>query len=195
MINLNYTFTKKNIIRALSVAGLSALATLTGQAGISTILYDLGDANNSTRYGETVTETDNAGYTGSGFLAFNNRDDSGFTVEAPYEFKSLTLRYAANSTNPGEFYVYIDGTDSLEFSGNTIVFPKTGAWSTWTDVTLDLSGNSGDYFNLAWDDTFTNDGGANFDSIEFTPVPEPTAYPILFGIVATLFAGCIRRRR
>tara|TARA_B100000614_G_scaffold231713_1_gene225874 strand:- start:2911 stop:3294 length:384 start_codon:yes stop_codon:yes gene_type:complete len=127
-------------------------------------------------------------------LAFNNRENSGFTVEAPNDFTSITLRYAADSSAAGEYYVYIDDSSSLQFSGTSIVFSKTGSWTTWTEVTLELSGDAGEYFNLAFANDATNTGGANFDYITFN-VPEPASFALILSAVAFTGAGLRRRPR
>ena len=178
-------------LKLISISTLISLGTAPLKAAIS---IDLGDIDNSIQYTDTEIATNHAGYTGSGFLAYNNSTGSGFTVEAPDDFTSITLRYAAASTTAGEYYVYIDDTASLQFSGTSIVFSKTGSWDTWTEVTLQLSGNEGDYFNLAFADDLDNRGGANFDYITFN-VPEPASYALIFSAVALGAAGLRRRPR
>lgn len=179
--------------KVVSIIGLISLGSIQVEAAITAVQIDLGVTANSTQYGETETATDHSGYTGDGFLAYNNSENSGFTVEAPYEFTSVTIRYSSASTNAGEYYLYIDDSSSLEFSGSTIVFTKTSDWDTWDEITFELSGDAGDYFNLAFAND-TDDGGVNIDYIEFTPVPEPTTCALLLGLVA-LTGTCARRRR
>jgi hypothetical protein len=182
------------MIKFFSIVGFTGLSILSTEAAITPILLDLGVSENSTTYGDTSIATDHDNYTGDGFLAYNNNTGSGFTVEAPYEFSSVTIRYSSASTNAGEYYVYIDESESLAFTGDTIVFTQTDDWDTWIEVTIELSGDAGDYFNLAFADDATNDGGINIDSIEFTPVPEPTTCALLLGL-ATLTGAATRRRR
>jgi hypothetical protein len=144
-------------------------------------------------FGETSLDTDHSGYTGNGFLGHNNNDNSGFTIASDCAFDSITIRYSADSDNAGLFNLSIQDTGStLSSTGDSTYFEKTGSWTTWTTKTIELSGESGDYFHFAWADSSTYDGGVNVDYVEFQSIPEPAS----LGLIA-LFGGSIlfiRRR-
>ncbi|MCC5790786.1 MAG: hypothetical protein JJT75_14240 [Opitutales bacterium] len=119
--------------------------------------------------------------------------NSGFTVLAPIDFTSVTLRYAASSANDGEYYLNVIQTETTQFSGDTTTFAKTGDWANWDEVTIELSGSVGDYLNFAFANT-TNDGGVNVDSIEFTPIPELSTSALIMGLGAVCIMFLKRRR-
>lgn len=184
MINLTKKYT------LLVMSSLSLTLTFSQAA----VILSMGVPDKSALFGDTTIESNHAGFTGLGFLAQNNTTGSGFTVEAPEDFTSVTLRYAANSANPGEFHVFIDDSESLEFEGDTVVFPQTDGWDIWVEETIVLSGSAGDYFNFAYAGNINNNGGVNVDTIEFTPVPELSMSGLILGVGACFFAFFKRRR-
>jgi hypothetical protein len=146
----------------------------------------------ATLFGDTSIDTDHTGYTGSGFLGHNNNSSSGFTIASDCNFSSVTIRYSAYSTNEGEYYVSIEDTGSaLNTSGTTTQFAKTDSWNDWETITLDLSGNSGDFLTFAWADT-SNNGGVNVDYISFNAIPEPASIGLITLTIGSVFF--IRRR-
>lgn len=171
---------------------LAGLVALTATADVT---IDMGDASNLNTYGNSAVASNQTGYTESGFVGYNNNADSGFTVEAPTDFVSFTITYAAYSVydeveTAGDFYVEVLDTDTLA-TDNIVTFDTTGSWDTWVSVTLDLSGEAGDYLSFAFADT-DNNGGVNVDSITLNEaIPEPTTLSLI-GLVG---AGAIFIRR
>ena len=83
-----------------------------------------------------VVESNHAGYTGSGFVNYDNLVGSyvEWTVTAPAGPADVTLRYANGTT----------ATRPMDFTVNGvagavgITFPGTGAWTTWQTKTVRL---------------------------------------------------------
>lgn len=163
-----------------SIVFMSSMTTFAG-------LIDASDATDLT--GTTEISADHAGYTGDGFLAKNNAADSGFSFVADEDYTSITIRYAAYSAAFGEYELAIIGSDSEEPTySESMVFDKTGAWSTWTTITLDWSGSIGDTFDFDFAESATNTGGVNVDYVSFDAVPEPATFGLLGfgGLLAVL---------
>ncbi|MDZ8119041.1 PEP-CTERM sorting domain-containing protein [Pontiella agarivorans] len=172
----------KQIIYILSVLAVTGAA----QAGIIDAA-----SGAATLFGDTEIRTDHTGYTGAGFTALNNRDNSGFTLAADTAFTNIVLRYAAASTNPGEFHISIEETGSpLSTAGDTVFFAKTASYDDWTTISINLSGESGDVFHFAWADT-SNNGGVNVDYVNFQAIPEPATA----GLIALVGGGLFFIRR
>lgn len=126
------------------------------------VRMDLGDPDNISGSYLSTINSDHAGYTGQGFMGQNNQSGAFFAFPAPIDFSQVRFRYAANSTNPGEYAVKVNG------SGPTALFPLTGSWTAWEMISLDRTGVAGNSVTVEFGDT-NNDGGMNADYVEFIP--------------------------
>ncbi len=74
------------------------------------------------------------GYTGSGYVAGWNADGQWVDLSAAVSRAGrydLTFRYAAGAGNASR-YIYVNGAPAAD----NLAFPSTGAWTTWSTVTL-----------------------------------------------------------
>ncbi|WUJ68220.1 PQQ-dependent sugar dehydrogenase [Kribbella soli] len=154
-------------VTALAVAtlGLSAAPSATA----ASTDYQAEDAAIS----QGVVESNHAGYTGSGFVNYDNLVGSyvEWIVTAPAGPADVTLRYA-NGT---------DATRPMDFTVNGqpgavgITFPGTGAWTTWKTKTVRLQLTAGT--NKIRARATSADGGPNADKLTVTPTTDDTTPP------------------
>jgi len=134
---------------------------------------------NLTTFGDTSRTDAYNGWTGEGQLGYNNNANSGFTLASDCAFTNIVIRYAANSSNSGDYHLSVEGAGStLSTSGDVINFEKTGEWNVWTTQSISLSGEEGDFLHFAFAST-SNNGGVNVDYIEFQAVPEPATASLM----------------
>lgn len=120
-----------------------------------------------------VVESNHAGYTGSGFVNYDNAVGSyvEFQVSAATTGpQNLTFRYANGTTTDRPMSISVNGTTS------TRSFPGTGAWSTWTELTLNATLNAG--ANTVRATATTANGGPNLDRLRVSgpgDTEKPTA--------------------
>lgn len=120
-----------------------------------------------------MVESNHAGYTGSGFVNYDNLVGGyvEWTVTAPAGPADVTLRYA-NGT---------DATRPMDFTVNGqpgavgITFPGTGAWTTWKTKTVRLQLAAGT--NKIRARATSADGGPNADKLTVTPTTDDTTPP------------------
>ncbi|MFI5693467.1 PQQ-dependent sugar dehydrogenase [Kribbella sp. NPDC051586] len=154
-------------VTALAVAtlGLSAAPSATAastdyQAEVATI-------------SQGVVESNHAGYTGSGFVNYDNLVGSyvEWTVTAPAGPADVTLRYAngTDATRPMDFTV------NGQAGAVGITFPGTGAWTTWKTKTVRLQLVAGT--NKIRARATSADGGPNADKLTVTPTTDDTTPP------------------
>ncbi|MFD8492204.1 PQQ-dependent sugar dehydrogenase [Amycolatopsis sp. NPDC059657] len=131
----------------------------------------------SATIGQGVVESNHAGYTGSGFVNFDNVTGSyvEYSVNAAQAGSyTVTFRYANGTTADRPLAVTVDGGNA-----GTVSFPGTGAWTTW--VTKDLKVNLTAGVNKIRTTATTANGGPNADkiSLDFSgPVDgEPPSAP------------------
>ncbi|ANN18940.1 chemotaxis protein [Amycolatopsis orientalis] len=109
-----------------------------------------------------VVEANHAGFTGSGFVNYDNVTGSyvEYTVTAAQAGQhTLTFRYANGTTANRPLDVTVNGTlavDDLAFAG-------TGAWTTWRTVTATVNLAAG--ANKIRTTAVTANGGPNADSL------------------------------
>ncbi|HCT79102.1 MAG TPA: alpha-galactosidase, partial [Micromonosporaceae bacterium] len=105
-----------------------------------------------------VVESNHAGFTGTGFVNGDNVIGSyvQFTVTGPAT--TLTIRFANGTTTNRPMTLSIDGG-----AGSTVNFNGTGAWTTWTEVTVPVSLSAGSH-TIRLTATTVN-GGPNLDRI------------------------------
>jgi Chondroitinase B/Carbohydrate binding module (family 6)/Carbohydrate binding module (family 35) len=122
-------------------------------------------AENATIFQGTV-ESNQAGFTGTGFVNYNNVVDSyvQWTVNVaqagPF---SLAFRYANGTTTNRPMDIRVNG--ALVAGG--LAFPGTGAWTTWQTVTATAQLNAGT--NTIRATATTANGGPNVDKLTLDP--------------------------
>ncbi|WP_328998182.1 PQQ-dependent sugar dehydrogenase [Kribbella sp. NBC_00709] len=154
-------------VTALAVATLGLSAPPSAIAAATD--YQAEDATIS----QGVVESNHAGYTGSGFVNYDNLVGGyvEWTVTAPAGPADVTLRYA-NGT---------DATRPMDFTVNGqpgavgITFPGTGAWTTWKTKTVRLQLAAGT--NKIRARATSADGGPNADKLTVTPTTDDTTPP------------------
>ncbi|MGY0234378.1 glycosyl hydrolase family 95 catalytic domain-containing protein [Longispora urticae] len=107
-----------------------------------------------------VVEANHAGYTGAGFVNFDNVVGSAvrFAVTAPSGPTTLLFRYANGTAVDRPATLVVNGTAVA-----TLSFPGTGAWDTWAtrSVTVTLAAGA----NTVQLTATTANGGPNLDSL------------------------------
>ncbi|MBN6055663.1 carbohydrate-binding protein, partial [Nonomuraea sp. RK-328] len=112
------------------LAGLPA-TPVPAQAATAPARYEAETATVS----QGVVESNHAGYTGSGFVNYDNVTGSyvEFAVSAAATGpQSLTFRYANGTTTDRPMSVTVNGTPVAASRS----FPGTGAWTTWQEVAV-----------------------------------------------------------
>ncbi|MEU7898073.1 CBM35 domain-containing protein [Nonomuraea sp. NPDC049152] len=119
-----------------------------------------------------VVESNHAGYSGTGFVNYDNVAGSSvsFQVNAAAAGQaSLTLRYANGTTVNRPMTIAVNGTST------TVDFPVTGAWTTWQSATITAPLNAG--ANTVTATATTANGGPNLDYLDLaSTAPPPSAY-------------------
>ncbi|WP_309116440.1 cellulase family glycosylhydrolase [Saccharothrix sp.] len=130
------------------LAAPAALATTTHQAESATISNGL-------------VESNHAGYTGSGFVNYDNEVGSyvEFSVNAAAAGPAtLTFRYANGTSTNRPMNIQVNGTTT------SLAFPGTGAWSTWRTATTTVTLAAGT--NRVRATATTSNGGPNVDKLD-----------------------------
>ncbi|MFI1396236.1 cellulase family glycosylhydrolase [Streptomyces sp. NPDC020681] len=123
-----------------------------------------------------VVESNHAGFTGSGFVNYNNVTGSyvEWTVNAAQAGSvGLTLRYANGTTANRAMDISVNGS----LAADEKAFGGTGAWTTWktTTVTANLKAGA----NTIRATATTANGGPNVDSLATgTGTPAPGGTPV-----------------
>ncbi len=104
-----------------------------------------------------VVESNHAGFTGSGFVNYDNVAGSyvEFTVTSD---GPLTFRYANGTSVDRPLAISVDGGPAV-----TVSFPGTGAWTTWRTQQVSLTSPAGGAKVRAT--ATTVNGGPNLDSL------------------------------
>ncbi|WP_412539399.1 carbohydrate-binding protein [Longispora sp. K20-0274] len=107
-----------------------------------------------------VVEANHAGYTGTGFVNFDNVVGSAaqFTVTAPSGPTNLLFRYANGTAVDRPCTLTVNGT-----AVTTLSFPGTGNWDTWATRTATVTLTAGS--NTVRLAATTANGGPNLDSL------------------------------
>jgi endoglucanase len=143
------------LVLALFTA-LSGLV-LTQPAAAAPVLYE---SENQT-ISQGVVESNHAGFTGSGFVNFDNLTGSyvEYTVNAPAAGAySLVFRYANGTSANRPVNLTVNGGPVANVS-----FPGTGAWTTWRTVGTNATLTAGS--NKIRTTASTANGGPNADSL------------------------------
>ncbi|WP_040456288.1 PQQ-dependent sugar dehydrogenase [Kribbella catacumbae] len=120
-----------------------------------------------------VVESNHAGYTGTGFVNYNNVTGSylQFTVSAASAGPaSLAFRFANGTTTDRPMTITVNG--QAVATGKS--FPGTGAWTTWQEVSVNTSLVAGS--NLVRATATTANGGPNLDRLR-VDAPTDTELP------------------
>ena len=112
--------------------------------------------------GQGVVESNHAGYSGTGFVNFDNVVGSyvEYSVNAAQAgTHTLTFRYANGTTADRLSDISVNGT----IVSNGRPFPSTGDWTSWTTTSLPVTLNAGS--NTVRVTGTTANGAANLDNI------------------------------
>ncbi|MEU4197997.1 PQQ-dependent sugar dehydrogenase [Kribbella sp. NPDC026611] len=166
--------------RALLPAIALALAALTLNAPPPALAASTDYQAEDATISQGAVESNHAGYTGSGFVNYDNLVGSyvEWTVTAPAGPADVTLRYAngTTATRPMDFTV------NGQSGAVGITFPGTGAWTTWATKTVRLQLVAGT--NKIRARATSADGGPNADKLTVTPTNDDTTPPSAPGNLA-----------
>ncbi len=119
-----------------------SVTTFVGTLGSSTGSGTTYEAETGTTLTNTVAETVNTGYTGTGYVNFNASSDAAVQWNSIYcavaGTKNVKIRYALES-GTRNLDVYVNGAKVI---GNSS-FSSTGGWTNWSEKTIQVSLNSG----------------------------------------------------
>lgn len=119
--------------------------------------------------GQGVVESNHAGFSGTGFVNYNNVVGSyvEYTITADLGGEhDLTFRYANGTTTDRPVSVTVDGAGA-----QTVSFPGTGAWTTWQTRTAKVTLKAGP--NKIRATATTANGGPNADKLTAVLVGPP----------------------
>jgi endoglucanase len=117
-----------------------------------------------------LVESNHAGFTGSGFVNYDNEVGSSveFTVTSPSAGQAtLTFRFANGTTANRPMDITVNGS----LAADELSFPGTGAWTTWQTRTTTVSLNAGT--NTIKTVATTANGGPNLDRLDVEPPSGP----------------------
>src|SRR5882757_4229794 len=152
---------------ALAASALLAATTLVTTSAATSSATPVRYESESAAISQGVVESNHAGFTGTGFVNFDNVVGSSveYTVTAPTAGPySLTFRYANGTAVNRPVDVTVNGTltaDDLAFNG-------TGAWTTYQTVTASATLVAG--ANKIKTTAVTANGGPNADSLTIDTV-------------------------
>ncbi|MDT7783488.1 MAG: unsaturated rhamnogalacturonyl hydrolase, partial [Pseudonocardiales bacterium] len=141
-----------------SVVALVMVAGVVPATAQAASLQDLGQYEaESAVISRGVVESNHAGFTGSGFVNYDNVAGSSveFTVTSD---GPLTFRYANGTSVDRPLAISVDGSAPV-----TVSFPGTGAWTTWRTQQVSLTLPAGGAKVRAT--ATTANGGPNLDSL------------------------------
>lgn len=163
-----------NTIRAAST-------TAGGGPNVDFIDFEVGGGTPSTDFqaenatiSQGVVESNHAGFTGTGFVNYNNV--TGSFVEFPNVSSaaagpaSLTFRFANGTTVDRPMSITVNGTVAAANQS----FPGTGAWTTWQEITINATLRAG--ANTIRATATTANGGPNLDRLR-SGAPADTQRP------------------
>ncbi|MFE6520609.1 cellulase family glycosylhydrolase [Streptomyces sp. NPDC057794] len=119
-----------------------------------------------------AVESDHTGFTGAGFVDYDNVQGSyvQWTVDAPQAGPTtLTLRFANGTAADRPMDITVNG--AVAAAGKA--FPGTGAWTSWTTATLSVNLRAG--ANTVRATATTANGGPNVDHISLQSPGGPAA--------------------
>ena len=140
-------------------SSIKATCTVTVTSTPSTVTYQ---AESSTAQSGTSISTGFAGYTGTGFVDYggNGTYIEWNNINSANANSSVTLSFvfANGGTTNRQCAVSVNGVDK----GN-VSFAPTGAWTTWSPITINVPLNAGN--NTVRVTANTTDGGPNLDKM------------------------------
>lgn len=123
-----------------------------------------------------MLETTNTGYSGSGYVNYNNEAGSyvDWNVNIPVSGSyRLTFRYSNGTT--------VNRPMSITINGNTIMssmdFNSTDAWTVWTEAYIVANLNQGQ--NVIRATGTTSNGGPNVDYLKISKTSEPLSTNVI----------------
>ncbi len=154
--------TRSTLIRTLVVGGVAAVVgatvvTVPLLASAATTAYEAESATLS----QAVVANNHTGFTGTGFVDYNNVTGSYVEFSVPASAAgtvTLTFRYANGGTADRPVDVTVNGTDD-----GSVSMPPTGSWTTWKTATVSATLAAGT--NKVRATATTANGGANLDSL------------------------------
>ena len=118
--------------RAVLAGTAVAALGLTALSPVSAFAADTDYESENAVISQGVVESNHAGYSGTGFVNFDNVVGSyvEYSVNAAQAgTHTLTFRYANGTADNRPVKLLVDGGDK-----GTVDFPGTGAWTTWQTV-------------------------------------------------------------
>jgi endoglucanase len=165
----------------VAIRWLSPLVAATLLAATTTALADPAALAATTYQAESATisnglvESNHSGYTGSGFVNYDNATGSHveFSATAPAAGSAtLTFRYANGTTTNRPMTITVNGATAT----TNLAFPGTGAWTTWSTATTTVTLAAGT--NRIRATATTSNGGPNLDKLDVeTGGTPPTGRP------------------
>ncbi|MEU5644309.1 PQQ-dependent sugar dehydrogenase [Streptomyces milbemycinicus] len=119
---------------------------------------------------EGAAESNHDGFSGSGFVNFDNKTGSyvEFTVDAPAAGSAtLTLGYANGTDANRPLDIAVNGDQAAD----DLAFPSTGAWTNWQSVTTTVTLKAG--ANTIRTTSAAAEGGPNLDYVDVTAADGP----------------------
>jgi chitinase len=138
-----------------------------------------------------VVESNHAGFSGTGFVNYNNVVGSyvEWTVNAASAgTATLAFRFANGSTSNRPMDITVNGS----LASDELAFNPTGAWTTWQTVTVTAAVNAGT--NTIRATATTASGGPNLDYLDVEAAAPATDYQaenatIVQGVVESNWSG------
>lgn len=118
----------------------------------------------NTKMFNSIAESTNSGFSGTGYANFNNGTGSSVEfavcVSSDGE-KNVVITFANGSSAVRPVSVSVNGSVII----NSLSFNPTGVWTTWNTKEISVNLNKG--INTIKFTSLTSDGGPNIDNIEF----------------------------
>ena len=154
--SIDFGYMRQHLLGIIKDFPVKPTQTPVSTAIISTETYEAEEASIT----NGILETTNTGYSGSGYVNYNNEVGSyvEWKVNAPVSGSyKLILRYSNGTT--------INRPMSITVNGNTIInsmdFNSTGAWTVWTEEYIVANLNQGQ--NVIRATGTSSNGGPNVD--------------------------------
>ncbi|WP_394847025.1 cellulase family glycosylhydrolase [Pendulispora brunnea] len=164
---------------SLAILGLSCSIACSDNAGEKAAAAEQSLATDYEAEGASISqgvvESNHDGYSGSGFVNYDNVTGSyvQFTVNASAAgATNLTFRFANGTTTNRPMDIAVNGT--VVRSG--LAFNGTGAWTTWSDATISVNLAAGS--NTIRATATTANGGPNLDKLTVGTTTQPSGTPV-----------------
>ena len=131
---------------------------------------DAYEAEDGTLFGGAKIDSENAGFTGTGYVTGLAGDGDGVTISSVLADKTgrydVKLRYANGGSKA--LTAHVSSDDEL---GEQVSFPSTGGWDKWAELTVSLELKAGKN-SITVEVSERDSGGMAIDSLQ--PLPDPT---------------------